>query len=167
MRTCLALLAALLVVLLGVAPAHADDPPPEDPRRAEAKLHFERGVAHDECRVPPAATAEELHGLLGRHRCRRQRGLRLLGRRVARADSFDRHRLHHQRALGHQADQMQPLVGGQPAREADRQPLGVEAVRAGRGVGERIATTQPVFASSSRRGRSASGEPTIRSALWP
>lgn len=46
MRTCLALLAALLVVLLGVAPAHADDPPPEDPRRAEAKLHFERGVAH-------------------------------------------------------------------------------------------------------------------------
>ena len=31
----------------------------------------------------------------------------------------------------------------------------------------RIATTQPVLASSSARGRSASGEPTMRSALGP
>jgi len=49
----------LMVSLLGVSPALADGAP-EDPRRAEARAHFERGVAHVDRSEWDAALAEFL-----------------------------------------------------------------------------------------------------------
>ena len=99
---------------------------------------LEEGDAPGDARARACSVNSLAHQLLGRRRraggpCRRTRTAPGARRRAAPSARS-----------GIMRQQVQALVGGQAAREADGQPVGVEAAAGGLGVVERLAAAQPV-----------------------